>query len=106
MAAVKYNYSMIRGDSTSIRITCDPAFQTGDEIAMMVREDADSEAVISKTVTEFQDGAAVIGFLPEDTRELPAGDYVYDIQVTWASGNVQTIVQMSRFRIMEDVTHG
>lgn len=99
------NLSMIRGDSECIKVTCDPAFSAGDAVAMQVRESADDEtAFITKEVTDFPDGAAYISLLPEDTAELEAGRYVYDIDVRWANGMKKTIVEKSSFTIREDVT--
>lgn len=103
--AAKYNYTMIRGDSRTLRVSCDPAFSPGDRVQMMVKEDYNTDAVISKEVTEFDGGDAVIVIAHDDTKDVTPGDYVYDIQVTWASGNVQTIISKSRFRIEEDITH-
>lgn len=37
-------------------------------------------------------GSAVIEIRPEDTKKLPAGDYVYDIQLETAAGDVYTII--------------
>lgn len=103
--AAKYNYSMIRGDSKVLRVQCDPPFSDGDRVQMMVRESFDSDPVLSKEITDFDNGDAVIAIAHDDTKDIDPGDYVYDIQVTWAGGNVQTLIQKSRFRIEEDITH-
>ena len=107
--AAKYNYSLIRGDTNvlSVRVKTGNPFTAGDAVQLMVRESYDSEAVISKSVTEFDgNGKAFFVFTNEDTQSLTPGDYVYDIQVVRASGNVTTLIEKSRFRIREDVTYG
>ena len=40
---------------------------------------------------------------PEDTKELPFGDYVYDIQITYPNGDVDTFITVSKFKITEEV---
>lgn len=100
------NITMIRGDSESITVTCSPtSFSAGDTVYFTVREDAEEPIVLQKVVTEFTDGQAVIGIQHADTEGMEFGDYVYDIQVTWANGTVTTLVPASRFRLNEEVTY-
>ena len=40
---------------------------------------------------------------PEDTKNLPFGDYVYDIQLTYPNGDVDTFITVSKFKITEEV---
>lgn len=40
---------------------------------------------------------------PEDTKGLPFGNYVYDMQITFADGTVKTFVRESPFIIGEEV---
>lgn len=98
--------SMVRGDSEILNIMCSEApFEEGDSIKLTVRQSVDSDIVIQKTVTDFDDGMAVIEFDPGDTSGLDFGDYVYDIQLTRADGKVTTIIKVSQFRIEEEVTY-
>ena len=97
--------SMIRGDSEAIRVRCDPPFSPGDALGMQVRERADDDtALITREITDFPDGTALIVLEPEDTAGLDAGKYVYDLDVRWADGRRKTIVEKSAFTIREDVT--
>lgn len=41
---------------------------------------------------------------PVDTKDLKFGNYVYDIQVTFSTGIVDTIVPPTSFTITEEVT--
>ena len=106
--AVKLNWSMIRGDSDSrtVRVTSGNPLTTGDKVAMQVRPSYDGEVLVSKEVTDFPNGDAVIKILPEDTAELTPGRYYYDVQLTRAGGSVLTIIEKSRFELREDITHG
>lgn len=40
---------------------------------------------------------------PEDTKALPFGKYVYDIQITYADGRVDTFIPKGRLRLTEEV---
>lgn len=40
---------------------------------------------------------------PEDTKDLPFGKYVYDLQITFADGSVKTFVKPSPFIVTEEV---
>lgn len=40
---------------------------------------------------------------PNDTKNLPFGDYVYDIQITFASGRVDTFINNAKFIIAPEV---
>lgn len=111
----KVNIAMTRGDSESLTVACyekEPdgtlsalPFQTGDRVYMTVREDAESDVVLQKTVDTFADGKAVIPIDSGDTEGLDFGDYLYDIQVTRADGTVKTLILPSRFRLSEEVTY-
>ena len=97
---------MTRGDSESLTVTCAQIpFTAGDTIYLTLREDAESEIAMQKVVTDFSDGAAVIGIDPADTEGMEFGDYVYDIQLTRADGTITTLVPISRWRLTEEVTY-
>ena len=104
-AGEKVNIEMTRGDSESVTVRCSQPFQAGDTVYLTVREDAESDIAMQKTVTVFPDGKAVIGIDSEDTERLDFGDYLYDVQVTWADGTVTTLIAPSRFRLTEEVTY-
>ena len=40
---------------------------------------------------------------PSDTKYLPTGDYVYDIEITFANGDVDTFINEAKFKIREEV---
>ena len=72
---------------------------------MTVREDVESPIQFQKEVTSFEDGKAVIAIEPTDTGSMEFGKYVYDIQVTRASGTVTTLVKPSTFTLEPEVTY-
>lgn len=111
----KVSIAMTRGDSESLTVDCyekDDSgkltplpFNTGDAVYFTVREDAEGPVAMQKAVTDFPDGKAVIALDHEDTAAMEFGDYVYDVQVTWADGTVKTLIVPSRFRLEEEVTY-
>ena len=40
---------------------------------------------------------------PEDTKPLPFGDYVYDIEITFADGTVDTFITTKKFKLTPEV---
>ena len=42
---------------------------------------------------------------PEDTEDLEFGCYVYDVQMTFASGSVKTLVKPAKFFVGGEVTY-
>lgn len=42
---------------------------------------------------------------PENTESLDFGNYIYDVQLTLANGNVNTIIGPNIFRILPEVTY-
>lgn len=105
------NIYMIRGDSESITISCknpdgsDRPFADGDKVYFTVKIDAYQEsAILQKVAAVFADGKAVIQIGPTDTKQLDFAAYKYDIQLTTAGGTVTTIIPMSNFKVMEEIT--
>ena len=105
MRPIERPFNMVRGDTGSLVLTAYPrGFLTGDKVAMMVKPQNDDNPVITKEVTEFINGEAVIAFNPADTDDLVPGIYYYDIRVVWNTGAVQTIIKKSDFNLLEDIT--
>ena len=40
---------------------------------------------------------------PNDTKDLPFGEYVYDIEMTYANGDVDTFIDKARLILTEEV---
>lgn len=76
--------------------------QSSDTLTMTIKDSIrDGEACVQKTIT----GSNVFHILPSDTRGLNFGKYVYDVQLTTASGDVYTVVEPATFELMEEVTY-
>jgi len=107
-------------DGTTITLT------RGDTFRMLVRmyeDDEQTEEYIPQegdvirfaTKKKFKDGEEVIfeeiipndtrilTITPADTKQMAFGKYVYDIQITYANGDVDTFVDKGIFIITEEV---
>ena len=105
---VQAHLYMIRGDTESITVKQEKdgeeiPFETGDTVTLTVKKLADQPTLIEKKITSFEDGKAIIQFLPEDTKELKFGIYKYDIQKS-NGYDVKTIIYYSDFIIKEEVS--
>lgn len=54
-------------------------------------------------VKEIPAETMVLTLDPEDTKELPFGKYFFDIQITYANGDVDTFITKGRLRLTEEV---
>ncbi len=112
MKIIGTNISMIRGDSESITIFLKDSsgnslsFEDEDTLFFTVKDNIKTDKItLQKIITTFQDGKAIIGIDPEDTKGLRFKDYVYDIQLNRADGYVKTIIPPSKFIIEGEVTY-
>lgn len=107
MFSVKNNeISIVRGDTGVFNLKLTNSIGRsqnleGLSILFTVRKTASAEEpVIQK---EIVDG--VLNISPDDTSWLEPGRYVYDVQITNAAGEVDTVIPMNTFNILEEVTY-
>lgn len=75
--------------------------QIGDKIRFALKKDIkDTECLILK---EIPIDTLVLHLEPEDTKQLLFGEYIYDIQLTKANGDVDTFITKNKFKITEEV---
>lgn len=101
--------TLTRGDTLRVKInplmygTTDEVYipQEGDEIrfAMKKSYSDDEEVLILKDIPI---DTCVLHLYPEQTKSLAYGKYVYDVQLTYADGAVDTFVK-GTFSITEEV---
>ncbi len=75
----------------------------GDVIRFAMKKhysDPDSAVLIVKDIPI---DTLVLTLLPEDTKDLDFGNYVYDIQITTASGDVDTFIAKASLTLTEEV---
>jgi hypothetical protein len=105
------NISMTRGDTASFLISCIDSYGqphnlvTGDTLKFTIKKSANTlDIILQKTVTTFSSGKATVTLAATDTSTIAFGSYVYDIQVQLVDGTVSTIIPVSRFDILGEVT--
>jgi hypothetical protein len=97
---------LTRGDTAYLTVSIthneeDYVVQSTDKLEFSVKKTVnDTEYVLRKEVI----GNNVIHIEPSDTAGFAFGLYKYDIQLTTASGDVFTIVDVATFEIMPEVT--
>ena len=74
--------------------------QTGDTMRfVMKRRYTDTELLIEKSIPIT---TQILALDPADTSSLRFGEYVYDIEITYANGDVDTFLQ-GMFTLTEEV---
>ena len=75
--------------------------QEGDKVRFAMKEDIESEELLILREVPIDTMELVI--YPGDTKELEFGNYVYDIQLTKANGDVDTFITKSKLKLTEEV---
>ena len=103
--------SMVRGDTLALSISgikntdgTEYTLKSTDVVYLDVKKYATEVFRKSVTAAEYVDGALPITILPEDTVDLPCGDYYFDVRLFMDDDNIYTIIPMSKFRIVQNVT--
>ena len=104
---------LIRGDSLNLALTitntndnAEPfAFTEGDLATFTVRQNAKSRVLIKKEYKDLTGNVLEINVDPEETEELEAGIYVYDVEIRFKDGRVKTIIPPAEIKVIQDVTY-
>ena len=64
------------------------------------KEFADTEPLILKSIPI---ATMILELEPEDTKPFPFGEYVYDIEITFANGRVDTFITEAPFILTPEV---
>lgn len=106
--------TMTRGDTLRIKVGIvvdgeEYTPEAGDAVAFYLKHSLmngkrtaykDAEPLITKAVPI---ATMVLGLEPEDTKPLEFGEYVYDLEITFANGTVDTFINNARFTIAPEV---
>ena len=84
-------YSPVEGDTVRFALKSNVLLATGY---------ADSEPLIEKTIPN---DTMILEIAPSDTKQLAFGDYVYDVELTYADGTVDTFINNALFKIVPEV---
>ena len=106
--------SIVRGDTLKLTLTdirlsdgTDYVLSDTDIVYLDVKKYAtDKIATIRKSATkaDYIDGGLPFVFLPADTVGLPIGEYWFEVRLYVDDDNTYTIMPMSKFRIVQNVT--
>jgi hypothetical protein len=103
----KTTITLTRGDTLKAQITLTDAEGNpyepapGDVIRFAAKKNySDNSILINKKVPT---DTMVLTLNPSDTKNLPYGDYVYDIQLTRSSGEVDTFITKGTLVLTEEV---
>lgn len=105
---------LVRGDTLRLRLesirTADGGVYTlSDTDTVYIdlkKEDNSDTAVISKRITaaDYSEEILPVVLYPDDTADIPLGNYIFDIRLVMDKDNVYTIVPMTRLKIVRNVT--
>lgn len=97
-----------RGDTVKVQLelldsegnTYIPA--DSDEVRFAMKENYDdAEPILFKIIPN---DTLILKLDPEDTKNLPQpSSYVYDLQITYANGDVDTFIDKAKFKLTEEV---
>lgn len=97
---------MTRGDTVYLTVPItnveeEYIIQTDDVLTLSLKKNVkDVDYILQKQIT----GENTFHIEPIDTSSIPFGKYKYDIQLTCGDGSVYTIIPVSVFEIMPEVT--
>ena len=115
MTPATYNIAIYQGDDDAFVLTYSTGGTIADLTGFSAQMDVRTNRSATSTVASFSNAAGTISIdapngkitvpLPHAvTGALAPADYVYDLQITSASGAVTTIVA-GLFTVMQEVTH-
>ena len=77
----------------------------GDEVHAQIRKKAnDGELILDGNIT-VSEGVPVWTLTHDETKDIPIGTYVYDVELVTSSGEVFTFIEKSKFKITDEVTY-
>ena len=106
--------TIVRGDTLKLTLT-DIRLSDGTEYVLsdtdivyldVKKYAADDTAIIRKSAAkaDYIGGGLPFVFLPADTVGLPIGEYWFDVRLFVDDDNIYTIIPMSKFRIVQNIT--
>ena len=105
---------MVRGDSVIIKVSMKMSGEDyvpieGDSLRFAMKhrtlnstrtEYTDSEPLLIKPIS-IED--CMLRLNPEDTKDIGFGTYVYDIEITFADGFVDTFIKNAKIKLLPEV---
>jgi len=79
-----------------IKETGDNLLEDGSTLTFTLRKTKDSEVLLTKSTTEFEDGWGVIEINSSDTENIEEGTYIYDLVAIRQDGTRDTLLPRGR----------
>lgn len=99
--------TLTRGDTFRAHITITDSEgneytpQSGDTIRFAAKKNyKDLKPIIKKTIPT---DTLMLHLAPQDTKKLPFGEYKYDIELTYADGDIDTFITNAVLNITEEI---
>lgn len=98
---IKFNKStldaeMVQGDTGTFSFVIKSNglsfVKEGDEIWFTLKKIQNKKIVIQKKVVSFPNGVITIPLEPNETKNLEPDNYIYDLKLVRADGNVDTLI--------------
>lgn len=96
--------TLTRGDTLSMSFPCRidgeiHELEQGDTVRFALKKDyTDTTPLINKTLNDYE-----LVLLPSDTAQLDFGDYVYDVEITLATGERYTYITKATLTLDKEV---
>lgn len=100
---------LTRGDTARLTVTINNDFDgkpyeitETDVLKLTVKRSVrDTIPAFQKSVT----GSNKFYIVPDDTKDLVFGKYIYDVELTTVGGDVYTVIEPTIFEILKEVTY-
>ena len=99
--------TLTKGDTFKATVTMETASgekytpAAGDVIRFALKKNySDAQPLIHKTIPH---DTMLLQLVPSDTSERDIGKYVYDIEITYANGDIDTFIDRAQFILTEEV---
>lgn len=114
-SVVGTSITMVRGDTlrTTVEVFQGDApyvFQDGDSLRFAVKKKIYKGSQYTELVEDtplinkdIPTDTLLLELDPEDTKDLPFGTYLYDIELTMADGTVDTFIKEAKFKLTTEV---
>ena len=106
--------TLVRGDTLKLTLKdiklsdgTDYVLSDSDIVYLDIKKYAtDKTAIIRKSATkaDYVGGGLPFVFYPSDTVNLPVKEYYFDVRLFVDDDNIYTIIPMSKFRIVQNIT--
>lgn len=78
--------------------------EEGDKVIFTVSAGEDDFIRKVLTLDNYEEGELVLHLTPDDTAEMPPGQYAYDCMIVFASGEAYTFIGKANFTLLQAIS--